>query len=94
MVIFTIFFNQVVGITSGPVPYPIFSFSGLILWNYFSQALTRASESLVSNQNIIKKSYFPRVIPPRVCDKFVGREINELRGSPKILPNEHSAGNI
>jgi lipopolysaccharide transport system permease protein len=66
MVVFTLFFNRVAGIQSGAtaVPYAIFSYTGLLFWNYFSQALTQASNSLVDNQAIITKIYFPKIIPP------------------------------
>ncbi len=65
MVIFTLLFNKAAGITSGSaVPYAIFSFIGLLFWNYFSSALTRAGNSLVDNQQVITKVYFPRIIPP------------------------------
>lgn len=66
MVVFTLFFNRVAGIQTGSqaVPYAIFSFIGLIFWNYFSNALTRAGNSLVDNQSVVTKVYFPRLIPP------------------------------
>jgi lipopolysaccharide transport system permease protein len=66
MVVFTLFFNKVAGIQSGSkaVPYAIFSFLGLLFWNYFSQALQRSANSLVDNQAVVTKVYFPRVIPP------------------------------
>ncbi len=46
------------------VPYPLYVISGLIFWNLFSSALASAGNSMVSNANIIKKIYFPRVIIP------------------------------
>jgi lipopolysaccharide transport system permease protein len=64
MVVFTLFFNKAAGISSGDTPYAIFSFTGLLFWNYFSGALTRSSNSLVDNQGVITKVYFPRLIPP------------------------------
>ncbi len=66
MVVFTLFFNKAAGITSGnsAVPYAIFSFTGLLFWNFFSQAVTRASNSLVDNQGVVTKVYFPRLILP------------------------------
>ena len=66
MVVFTLFFNKVAGIQTGSkaVPYAIFSFLGLLFWNYFSQALQRSANSLVDNQSVVTKVYFPRVIPP------------------------------
>jgi lipopolysaccharide transport system permease protein len=66
MVVFTLFFNRVAGIKSGSadVPYAIFSYTGLLFWNYFSQSLSRSSESLVSSAGMITKVYFPRIIAP------------------------------
>ena len=64
MVVFTIFFNGIAGISSGKIPYPVFSFIGLIFWNYFSSALIDVSSSLLTNQAIVTKVYFPRIIIP------------------------------
>lgn len=66
MVVFTLFFNKVAGVQSGnsAVPYAIFSYTGLLFWNFFSTALTRASNSLVDNQTVVTKVYFPRLILP------------------------------
>lgn len=66
MVVFTLFFNKAVGVQSGSagVPYAIFSYTGLLFWNYFSQALQRSANSLVDNQSVVTKVYFPRIIPP------------------------------
>lgn len=66
MVVFTLFFNRVAGIQTGnkAVPYAIFSFIGLLFWNYFSNALNRSANSLVDNQSVVTKVYFPRLIPP------------------------------
>jgi lipopolysaccharide transport system permease protein len=61
MLVLTLFFGKG---TTGEVPYPVFAFSGLILWNIFSSGLTAASNSMVTNANIIKKVYFPRLIIP------------------------------
>lgn len=64
MVVFSVFFGRVVGISSGDIPYPIFVYTGLLFWNYFSNSLSSASGSLVGNQSIIQKIYFPRLIMP------------------------------
>lgn len=65
MVVFTLFFNRVAGIQSGSaLPYAIFSYSGLLFWNYFSSTLNQVANSLVSNQAVITKIYFPRIIAP------------------------------
>jgi len=64
MIIFSIFFGRIAGISSGDIPYPIFVYSGLLFWDYFSNSLNTASSSLVGNQGIIQKIYFPRLIMP------------------------------
>ncbi len=58
MIVFTIFFGRIAKIPSEGVPYPIFSYSGLLLWIYFSQAMSNSSNSLVGNTNLISKVYF------------------------------------
>jgi len=50
--------------TELPLPYEIFAFSGLIVWGIFSSGLNNAGNSMVTNANIIKKIYFPRLIIP------------------------------
>lgn len=64
MVVFSVFFGGLAKVPSNGIPYPIFVFSGLLFWNYFSTSLTAASNSLVSNEAIIKKIYFPRLLLP------------------------------
>lgn len=62
--IFTIFFGRLAKIPSGVLPYSLFVLCGLVFWNFFSGALNHASNSLVENENIVKKVYFPRLILP------------------------------
>ena len=64
MVIFTIFFGRIAGISTSGIPYPIFAYAGLLFWNYFANSLGSASGSLISNQAIIQKIYFPKIIMP------------------------------
>lgn len=64
MVIFSVFFGAALKVPSDGIPYPLFSFSGLMLWNVFATGLSGAGNSMVSNANIIKKIYFPRLIIP------------------------------
>jgi len=64
MVVFTLFFGRVAGISSGDVPYPIFPFSALLPWQLFALGLTLASTSLVVNERLITKVYFPRILVP------------------------------
>lgn len=62
--VFTIFFDHMAKVGSDGVPYPLFSFSGVVLWNFFAQGLGRAAGSLVGSSELLKKVYFPRVIIP------------------------------
>ena len=64
MIIFTVFFGNFAKIPSGELPYPLFVLIGLTFWNYFSGILSRASNSLIENEGIVKKVYFPREILP------------------------------
>jgi len=64
MVVFSIFFGKLAKMPSDGIPYPIFSFAALVPWTFFSNGLNKASNSLVSNSNIIKKIYFPRMVLP------------------------------
>jgi len=64
MLIFTVFFGNLVGVPSDDLPYPLFSLAALLPWQLFSRALTGASTSLVVNQRLITKVYFPRLLIP------------------------------
>jgi lipopolysaccharide transport system permease protein len=62
--IFSIFFGRLARMPSDGVPYPVFAYVALVPWQYFANALTESSNSLVASQNLIKKVYFPRLIIP------------------------------
>ncbi len=64
MVVFSLFFGKLAGIPSDGIPYPVFAFCGLLPWQLFAHALTESSNSLVGNQNLITKVYFPRLVVP------------------------------
>ena len=64
MVIFTIFFGKMAKIGSDGLPYPIFSYAGLLPWTFFAQGLGQSSNSLVGSSNLLKKIYFPRLVIP------------------------------
>ena len=64
MVVFSLFFGRLAGVPSDGVPYPIFSFCGLLPWQLFANSLTQSSNSLVGSQNLITKVYFPRLVVP------------------------------
>lgn len=64
MVIFSLFFGRLAGMSSDGVPYPVFSFAALVPWTFFANALIQSSNSLVVSQDLIKKVYFPRLALP------------------------------
>lgn len=64
MLIFTLLFSRTWKIDTGPVQYPLFVLSGLILWNLFSASVSHAGESMLRNAHIISKIYFPRLVIP------------------------------
>jgi lipopolysaccharide transport system permease protein len=64
MVIFTIFFGGLARVGSDGLPYPLFSYAGILPWTFFAFGLSQAANSLVGASNLIKKVYFPRLIIP------------------------------
>jgi lipopolysaccharide transport system permease protein len=64
IVIFTIIFGKVAKLSTEGIPYILYSSVAIIPWNYISQAMNQASSSLVTNQNMLGKIYFPRLIFP------------------------------
>lgn len=62
--IFTVIFTQFARFDSLQIPYPLFALSGLLLWLFVNTSVTTASNSLVSNTNLVTKIYFPRLIVP------------------------------
>ena len=63
-VVFTLFFDRALKISSGSLPYPLFVFAGMLVWGLFSSGLTNSGNSMITASNIIKKIYFPRLIIP------------------------------
>ena len=64
MLVFSIFFGRLAKVPSDGFPYPIFAFCALLPWQLFARALTDSSNSLVANQNLLTKVYFPRLVIP------------------------------
>lgn len=64
MVVFSLFFGRLAGIPSGDVPYPVFAFAALVPWTFFATAVGLAGNSLVEQERILAKVYFPRLIVP------------------------------
>ncbi len=64
MAVFTFIFGRLANVPSEGVPYPVFCFSALLPWQYFSSTLNNSANSLVNNANLISKVYFPRLLIP------------------------------
>ncbi|MGB8703256.1 MAG: ABC transporter permease, partial [Thermosynechococcaceae cyanobacterium] len=64
MAIFTVIFGNFAKLSTNGLPYPVFAYSALILWNLFSEGVSRAGTSLIADEKLITKVYFPRLIIP------------------------------
>ncbi len=64
MIVFTVVFGNIAQLPSEGVPYPILVFAAMLPWQFFANALSECSNSLLSNSNLISKVYFPRLIVP------------------------------
>jgi len=64
MLVFSLFFGRLGGMPSDGIPYPIFVYCALLPWQLFAQALAQSSGSLVANENLVTKVYFPRLVVP------------------------------
>jgi lipopolysaccharide transport system permease protein len=64
MVVFTIFFGRIAGVSSGALPYPLFAYAGLLPWTFFATAIANAGNSVVGSERLITKIYFPRLGVP------------------------------
>ena len=62
--IFSVVFGRLAGLSSDGIPYPVFVYSGLIVWLYFSGSVSAAAQSLVDNRELVSKVYFPRMLGP------------------------------
>jgi lipopolysaccharide transport system permease protein len=64
MLVFSLFFGRLAKLPSDGIPYPVFTFCALLPWQLFAHALTESSNSLVANERLITKVYFPRLVVP------------------------------
>ncbi len=64
MVVFSLFFGSLAGVSSDGLPYPLFSLAALVPWTFFANAMLLGSESLVINSALVSKIYFPRIFMP------------------------------
>jgi lipopolysaccharide transport system permease protein len=81
MLVFTVVFGNLASVPSDGIPYPIFSFTALLPWTYFSASLSGATNSLVGSSGLFTKVYFPRIIIPltpvlsKLADFFIAFSI-------------------
>jgi lipopolysaccharide transport system permease protein len=73
MLVFTVVFGILIGVSSDGAPYPVFSYAALVPWTFFSSATLASTNSLITSANMISKVYFPRLILPlaAVCSKLI-----------------------
>jgi lipopolysaccharide transport system permease protein len=64
MIVFTYFFGRLARVPTEGVPYPIFFYTALVLWTFFSNGVMNGANSLIGNTNLIRKVYFPRLLIP------------------------------
>ena len=64
MVVFTIFFSRMAGLSTKGIPYPLFAYAGLLPWTLFATAITNAAQSVIGSERLITKIYFPRLAIP------------------------------
>jgi lipopolysaccharide transport system permease protein len=64
MIVFTVVFGQLAKLPSQGAPYPILVFAAMLPWQFFANALSECSNSLIANSNLISKVYFPRLVVP------------------------------
>jgi lipopolysaccharide transport system permease protein len=62
--VFTLLFGRGIQVNTGGVPYPIFALAGMSAWSYFSFVMAQAGNSIIGSGDIIKKTYFPRLVIP------------------------------
>lgn len=63
-IVFTLFFSRLGGLDTGSIPYPVFALAAFLPWQLFSRAITESTNSLVTDQKLITRVYFPRIIVP------------------------------
>ena len=64
MLVFNVIFNRIPGVKPEGIPYPLFLFAGLVAWTFFTSAVTSAGTSLLAQQGLLTKIYFPRLYVP------------------------------
>ena len=83
MVVFTIFFGHLAGLSkkTGGIPYPIFTYAGLLPWTFFANSIGKGGNSLVADSNLITKVYFPAAGRPVCLGRGRPRRSGDLASS-------------
>jgi len=92
MIVLTIVFGEFAGMSSGAVPYPLMVLCGMLPWQFFANAFAESGKSLVSNQGMITKVYFPRLVVPisSVVTSFVDFLISAVLMALLLIYYGHS----
>jgi lipopolysaccharide transport system permease protein len=64
MLVLSVFLGRLAHVPSGGIPYPLFAYAGLVVWTFFTSALTQSTQSIVEQQVMITRVYFPRILLP------------------------------
>jgi len=67
MVVFTLLFSRVAKFSSGDIPYPLYCYAALLVWNFFARAVRESTICFTANAALLRKTYFPRLILPAAC---------------------------
>jgi lipopolysaccharide transport system permease protein len=78
-----VFLGRLAGVPSDGVPYPVFAYLGLLLWGYFSGAVTRSAASLAGNAHLLTRGYFPRVLVPLASTLASSTSASAFSRSPR-----------
>ena len=85
MAVFTLFFNRLANIDTGPAPYPLFAYLGLLPWTFFSTSISQGGQSLIQNIPLLNKVSFPRAVFPIASVAVAGLDMAVALGALGVL---------
>jgi ABC-type polysaccharide/polyol phosphate export permease len=85
MVVFTLFFSRLADIDTGPAPYPLFAYLGLLPWTFFSTSVNQGGQSLIQNIPLLNKVSFPREVFPIASVGVAGLDMAVALGALGVL---------
>ena len=89
MIVFTVFFQRVTTVTTNGAPYALFTYLGLVPWNFFSTTLSSGGMSIVNQMALVNKIRCPREVFPLVVDDRVGLQLDHRhRGAARAVPHQ------